>query len=111
MTKELTYTKALEIAIDTLGEGEVAEKLDALKKSLEKKSKAKSAKVVEGRADYDARVLAQVVGKVSASDVLRADMDFFGSVPKITASFTRLIDGGKVVKSTEKGKSFYSIAE
>ena len=38
MTKNMTYAQALEIAINALGEGEVADKLTALKASIEKRN-------------------------------------------------------------------------
>ena len=110
MKNTMTYAQALTNAISVV-DGETKERLEALKLSLEKKAQAKSAKVDKDRVEYDEKVFSVLtdVG-VKPNDILRMDMDGFGSVPKITSALGRLVKAGRIDKYAEKGANLYKLA-
>lgn len=110
MKNTMTYAQALTNAIEVV-DGETKERLEALKASLEKKAQAKSAKVDKARVEYDEKVFGVLtdVG-VKPNDILKMDMDGFGSVPKITSALGRLVKDGRVDKYAEKGANLYKLA-
>ena len=106
MEKKITYVEALDKAIEALDDVEVTEKLEALKASIVKKQGSKSKKTTEAQAEIDAKVLEVLTDEaVSATSIFAKNAEGFGSVPKVTASLTRLVADGKAVKvAIDNGK-------
>ena len=89
MEKKMSYKVALEKAIEVVADEEVKERLEALKESIVKKYSGKSEKVAEAQ---------------SATAIFAKNAEALGSVPKVTASLTRLVADGKAEKVAISGK-------
>lgn len=115
MTEKMTYTKALEsvLSMETVS-GEVREKLEALKASLEKRSASKSGK--ETKAQREAReftemVLATVAGKTEAVRCGELATELGVSGQRVSAALSKLVKSGEVVKfEGEKKVSLFKVA-
>lgn len=116
MTNEkMTYVRALSFVLDSedisLPE-DVREKLEALSVSLEKRNSGGSKKVNAEREAALERVLEVMEDAgtpVTASDIMRADLEFFRSNQQVTGYLYSLIEQGKVEKVTEKRKTFFKL--
>lgn len=113
MTK-LTYAQALEVAINAV-DGEVAEKLKALKASIEKKNASKGdRKPTKNQEENEViktailEVLADGKQKTVTDIIKNLDGDYTNQ--KISALMRQLIAESKVEKITEKRKSYFKIA-
>ena len=109
----MTYVEALEQAIAICGEGEVAEKLTALKAQVAKKrSSSKPTKTqVENEAikEQILAVLAECDEGVMVKEILgMLEGDYTSQ--KISALLTQLVKAGKVVKTIEKKVSRFALA-
>lgn len=100
MTKQMTYVQALEIAITT-AEGEVKERLEALKVSLEKKATSKKSKV--DNSEYVEKMIEVLQGGAKTPTELVALIGV-ANTQKVASVAKPLIDAGTVVKNT-KGKN------
>ena len=110
----MTYVEALEQAIAICGgEGEVAEKLMALKAQVAKKrTSSKPTKTqVENEAikEQILEILLKNEGAMTCGDVVKALENVYHS-QKISALLRQLIAAGKVVKTTEKKVSRFELA-
>lgn len=116
MKNEMTYAVALETAINAVADEAVKEKLTALKATIEKRKSAPSKKKVEAMnanltAVYEA--LLAFDEPVSVTDLMKgATNEVAGfTAQKVTAMLTKLCADGRAVKTVEKRKSYYAIAE
>lgn len=105
MEKKMSYKVALEKAIEVVADEEVKERLEALKESIVKKYSGKSEKVAQAQSAVDEAVLAVLTDEAqSATAIFAKDAEALGSVPKVTASLTRLVADGKAEKVAISGK-------
>ena len=115
--EKMTNVKALQYVLENceLTE-EVADKIAKIKASYEKKSttgeKKPTANQVANEALKEAIVEAMEDNTLyRVGEMLKAFTCLAGlSAPKVTALMTQLKDEGKVVRSEDKGKAFYSKA-
>ena len=109
----MTYVEALEQAIAICGEGEVAEKLTALKAQVAKKrSSSKPTKTqVENEAikEQILAVLADCGEAVTVKEILGL-MEGDYTSQKISALLRQLVTAEKVVKTVEKKVSRFALA-
>lgn len=116
--KEMTKAQALALAIELLQnvEGATDEMFDNLNKiqnDLNRKRKT-SPKVLEQRAEDERTILDILDGfnaPATAVEIIKEgglDIEEYSS-SKVVSILTRLIKDGKVVKTTEKKKSYYAI--
>lgn len=111
---KITYAEALTKAIETEGlEAEVVAKLEALKKSIEKKAtNRKPTKAQKENEGYKAIVLESLaqgkgtVGEIAKRNEVTADF----STPKVTALLGALVEEGKVIRTEEGRKAVYALA-
>lgn len=115
MEKKMTYTQALEIAIATIGEGEVADKLTALKASITKRNTADrkptktqqanegiKAEILEFLADGEAHTVSEIMeGVASLKDT---------SNQKAASLVRQLKDSGAIVREEVKRKAYFHLA-
>ena len=111
MTK-MTYAMALEVAINTVSDGEVKDKLTALKAQIEKKNSAERKPTKTQVANDNLRgeivsLLTDAENMMTASDIA----NHFGvSNQKITALMGKLLEDGAVVREVIKRKAYFSKA-
>lgn len=108
----ITYVDALEVAINAVADTEIAEKLSALKAQVAKRhSSSKPTKnqiANEGIKEQIISVLANYEN-VTVKELLELlDGDYTSQ--KISALLRQLVTAGKVVKTTEKKVSRFSLA-
>ena len=110
--EKMTYVKALEVAIEKVEEGEVRDKLVALKKVYEdrktNKKPTKTQKENEGLKDEILEILvtadkAMTVTEILATKVLPEEV----VNQKVTALLRQLIAEGRVEKVVDKKKSYF----
>lgn len=115
MEKKMTYTQALEIAIATISEGEVADKLTALKASIAKRNTADrkptktqqanegiKAEILEFLADGEAHTVSEIMeGVASLKDA---------SNQKAASLVRQLKDSGAIVREEVKRKAYFHLA-
>lgn len=108
----MTYVDALTIAIDAL-DGEVAEKLTALRTQIAKKrtsSKPTKTQIAnEAIKEKIADVLARADGGMTVGEIVKV-IDGEYSPAKITALLTQMKNGGAVVREQDKKVARYSLA-
>ena len=111
MTK-MTYVTALDVAINAVADGEVREKLEALKAQIAKKNSAerKPTKAQEANEKIKAEMIAYLTtqdsGK-SASEIA----DAFGiSNQKASALLTDLVNDKAIVREVIKRKAYFKVA-
>lgn len=112
----MTYAEALNIAIATIDNTEAKDKLTALKATLEKRHSGPSKKKVEemnGRIDAVYSALLAFDEPVTVTDLIKgATNEVAGySNQRVSALLSKLCKDGKAVKTIEKRKSFYAIAD
>jgi len=110
--EKITYVKALEIAIAKIEDGEVKEKLVALKKVYEdratNKKPTKTQKENENVKDLIYTILAKAGKGMTVTDLLAT-----GAFPvetsnqKISALLRQLVAENRVAKEVDKKKSFF----
>ena len=111
MTK-MTYAMALEVAINTVSDGEVKDKLTALKAQIEKKNSAERKPTKTQVANDNLRgeivsLLTDAENMMTASDIA----NHFGvSNQKITALMGKLLEDGAVVREVIKRKAYFKVA-
>lgn len=111
--KKLTYTDALDIAIASVSaDSAVAEKLTALKASLEKKSHSKHKPTANqtANAGYKEVILAGMEdGKSYTITDLNKNIDGLSELSnqKISALVRQLVESGKVIREQVKRKAYF----
>lgn len=116
--KEMTKAQALALAIELLQDvdgatDEMFDNLNKIQNDLNRKRKT-SPKVLEQRAEDERTILDILDGfdaPATAVEIIKdggLDIEEY-SPSKVVSILTRLIKDGKVVKTTEKKKSYYAI--
>ena len=111
MTK-MTYAQALEIAINAVADGEVKDKLTALKAQIVKKNSAERKPTKAQVANDELRdkivsLLGDTENAMTASEIAEA---FGVSNQKVTALMGRLLEDGAVVREVIKRKAYFRVA-
>ena len=105
MTK-MTYAVALDVAINTVAEGEAREKLIALKAQIEKKNSAER-KPTKAQVANDA-MKAEIVAWLTDAHTATEVAEQFGiSNQKASALLTSLVKGGLVERTVDKRKAYF----
>ena len=114
MTK-MTYVDAINIAIEAVGDGEVLEKLEALKEQLAKKrtsSNSKASAESGARAEKVYEALARMEKPVTITEFLKLtddeDIAENYSNQRVSALLRKL--GDRVTKEVIKGKAYFAVA-
>ena len=112
----MTYAQALDIAINTITDEEAIDRLSALKAQLEKRSTTKTPtkvqKANEGTMETILRDMAEFGKPVTVTELINGGEGLEDlSNQKISALLKKLVDAGKVIKTIEKKKSYFSLAE
>ena len=115
MTK-MTYVKALEVAINTVAEVEVREKLEALKASIAKKNSAerKPTATQTANAGYKVAILnGMESGKAyTVTDVMRSVVEIAElSNQRVSAIVRQMIESGDVVREEVKRRAYFTKVE
>lgn len=118
MEKKMTYVVALSKALEVVTDTEVAERLEALKATLEKRKA--SHKKAEGptKVAVANAAIAEKIFEAMEADATYGSSDIAGLIPevekfstsKITAVMKPLIADGRVTATKVKGKVVYSLA-
>ena len=114
--EKMTYSKAIEIALNSIDNVEVAEKLKALKASIDKKNSAerKPTKAQVANAELKAEILEAMNPDYSytITDMIKS-FDFLGdfSTSKVSALVRQLIAEGKVKREEIKRVAYFSLAD
>ena len=114
MTKKMTYVQALEIAIASV-DGEVKERLEALKASVEKRNSAdrKPTKTQEANEAIKTEILDFMAdgGKYTVTDIMGGVASLEGASNQKAASLVRqLKESGLIVREEIKRKAYFHIA-
>lgn len=111
MENKITYAQALTVAIETVADEEIRERLVALKSSLEKKSGSKkiSEKEVATRNGIKTTILEVLSrGKKTVTEILKeGDFEVEVSSQKISAMLKKMLEEDKTVDKAKEGKSMY----
>ena len=114
MAKVMTYAQALEIAIG-LTEGEVKERLEALKGQLAKRNAStgerKPTKAQKENEVLKAHILEMLVGEPEGMAPTEVANALHLGVQKVTPQLTKLVAEGKAVKQTKGKKVLYLAVE
>ena len=108
--EKMTYVNALTIAIAQVGEGEVAEKLTALKDQLERKGENRKPRVNTAKIEL-AEKAHNIMEKGVAYRVADLAKMLGVSTQKLTPAMGLLIEDGRVVKEVVKRVAFYTAQE
>lgn len=115
MTK-MTYVEALTIALTAVADNaEVTEKLTALREQIAKRNSTENRKPTKAQVANEA-LKAQVVEVLDTTPrtvtEVMALSDALGALSnqKVSALLNALVEDGKVVKTTEKRKSYFALA-
>ena len=111
MTK-MTYAMALEVAINAVADGEVKDKLTALKAQIEKKNSAERKPTKAQVANEELRDKIVTLLKASASAMTASEIaDAFGvSNQKVTGLMSRLLEDEVVTREVIKRKAYFKVA-
>lgn len=116
--EKMTNAKAIAYVIEncTLPQ-DVAEKLEKIKASYEKKSSAERKPTAtqianEHLKDVILEVLTEATEPMTVSEIIKAHAELAElSTQKVSPQLAKLVDEKKVNKTTEKRKSYFTIAE
>ena len=111
MTK-MTYVTALDVAINAVADGEVREKLEALKAQIAKKNSAerKPTKAQEANEKIKAEMIAYLMTKDSGKSASEIADAFGISNQKASALLTALVNDKAIVREVIKRKAYFKIA-
>ena len=112
----MTYAQALEIAINTVMDKEAVDRLTALKVQLEKRSSSKTPtkvqKANEGIMETILRDIGEFGKPVTVTELINGGEGLEDlSNQKVSALLKKLVEAGKVTKTIEKKKAYFSLAE
>lgn len=115
MTNKITYAVALDVAIKAVGEGEVAEKLTALKAQLAKKSSGErkpTATQKENVGFKDAIANGLEVGKAyTVTDIMKSVVEVGNlSNQRVSALVRQLVADGVLTREEIKRKAYFKLA-
>lgn len=113
--EKMTYVKALEIAIASLGEGEVVDKLEALKASIQKRNAGdrKPTKTQVANEGLKADILAYLADgeKHTVTEIMSGVPSLDGaSNQKVATLVTALVKAQLVNREEIKRKAYFSLA-
>ena len=113
--EKMTNVKALTYVLDNVADlpAEVAEKLSAMKASIEKKSANKKAtKTQTENIEIKALIKSVLTAEGATVSEIQTKDATLGSLSnqKISALLRQLVESGEVVKTVDKKKSFFSLA-
>lgn len=114
--EKMTYVKALEVAINSVGEGEVREKLEALKASIAKKNSAERKPTATQTANegFKTAIIAGMEqGKgYTITDLMKSIPEIADlSNQRVSAIVRQMVEGGVLVREEIKRKAYFSLAE
>ena len=115
MTNTMTYAMALEVAINTVADEAVVEKLTALKGQLEKrtasKTPTKTQKENEVIMTKILEALADIGEPTTVTDLLAHGIEGFTLTNQKTSALLRkLIEADKVIKTIEGKRAMFALA-
>lgn len=118
MEKKVTYAEALTYAIDRINNVEMVEALTKLRAQVQKRSTSKSKAQIEKEQQAEAiaetivQVLASAETPITMADLKEADESLASyTTQRLSAIMAKLVERGQVVKTIEKRKAMYSLAE
>lgn len=118
MEKKITYAEAITYAIDHIDAEEMIEVLTKLRASIQKRSASKSKAQIEKEQQAEAiaetivQVLASAETPITMAELKEADESLASyTTQRLSAIISKLVDRGQVVKTIEKRKAMYSLAE
>ena len=111
----MTYAQALEVAINTVADEAVVEKLEALKEQLAKRSTSKTPtktqKENEVIMERIVDTLVAMAKPATVTEILAYGIEGFDLTnQKVSALLRKLVESGKVVKTIEGKKAMFCIA-
>lgn len=116
--EKMTNAKAIAYVIENCTvPQDVAEKLEKILASYEKKSSAERKPTAtqianEHLKDVILEVLTEATEPMTVSEIIKAHAELVElSTQKVSPQLAKLVDEKKVVKTTEKRKSYFAIAE
>ena len=112
--EKLTYSKALDVAIAAVAEGEVRDKLVALKASLEKKNSAERKPTATQTANegFKEAILAGITedGKYTITDLIKTVPEISElSNQRVSAIVRQMVETGSLVREEIKRKAYFSL--
>ena len=115
-TEKMTYAKALDVAIAAVSEGEVRDKLTALKASIEKKNSAERKPTATQTANegYKSAILsAMESGKgYTITDLLKAVPEIAELTnQRVSAIVRQMVEAGEVSREEIKRKAYFTKVE
>ena len=115
MANKMTYVQALENALKVV-EGETAERLAALKESIEGRNAKRSSKKTSTNDAFKSVVLqalAEVGKPATVTELLATDLFEENTTnQKVSAILRQMVETDKtVVKTTDKKKSYFALAK
>ncbi len=115
-TEKMTYAKALDVAITAVSEGEVRDKLIALKASIEKKNSAERKPTATQTANegYKSAILsAMESGKgYTITDLLKAVPEIAELTnQRVSAIVRQMVEAGEVSREEIKRKAYFTKVE
>jgi len=84
---------------------------DAQAKRNENRKPSKVQVANEGLKVKMLEILAEADAPMTATEILGADVEAFGTVQKVSALLKALVDAKKVVKTVDKRKTYFALAE
>lgn len=118
MEKKITYAEAITYAIDHIDAEEMIEVLTKLRASIQKRSTSKSKAQIEKEqqaetiAETIIQALASAETPITMAELKEADESLASyTTQRLSAIISKLVDRGQVVKTIEKRKAMYSLAE
>lgn len=117
MEKKTIVAQFVEVKaiLEAQGEADLAEfiqgRIDAQVKKTENRKPTKTQVENEALKGRVKLVLEGADGQMTATEILNADPDAFKTVQKVTALLKALVDGGEVVKTVDKKKAYFALAE
>lgn len=115
MTK-MTYTQAIDIALEVVADEIAKERLEALKAQLVKRSSGKKTptktqKENEGLMEIIVNDLAEIGIPVTVTELIAQGEGLNGYTnQKISALLRKLVEAERVVKTMEKKKAYFTVA-
>lgn len=113
MEKKMTYAQALEVVLNG-GEvtAEVRERLVALQTQVSKKASPDSKSAIAKAAEQDAikeKIVTALTDIGRAASATEVGLAIGESTSKATAYLGKLVTDGRVVKTSDKKRSYYSL--
>lgn len=114
--EKMTYAKALEIAINTVAEGEAHEKLVALKASIEKKNSAERKPTATQQANegFKSAIIAGMEQNkgYTITDLMKSIPEIADlSNQRVSAIVRQMVEAGTLVREEIKRKAYFTLAD